>query len=55
MYLTANVSEGQIYKISDIKLTGNLVVSEADMRKLITIKPGEVFSRQKLAEIVAQR
>lgn len=48
MYLTAAVTEGQIYNVSEIKLSGTLVVTEEEMRKLITIKPGEVFSRQKV-------
>ncbi|HEY8011392.1 MAG TPA: outer membrane protein assembly factor BamA [Rudaea sp.] len=48
MYLTAAVSEGEIYKVSDVKLSGTLVVSEEEMRKLITLQPGEVFSRQKV-------
>jgi outer membrane protein insertion porin family len=48
MYLTTNVTEGEIFTISDIKLSGSLVLAEEDMAKLITAKPGEVFSRQKL-------
>ena len=48
MYLTTNVTEGQIFTISDIKLSGSLVLAEEDMAKLITAKPGEVFSRKKL-------
>ncbi len=48
MYLTANVSEGKTYTVSDVKLSGNLVLSEADMARLITFKPGEIFSRKKL-------
>ena len=50
MYLTANVTEGQTYKISEIKLTGNLVLSEEDMAKLVKAKPGEEFSRKKLEQ-----
>jgi outer membrane protein insertion porin family len=50
MYLTASVTEGAVYKVSDIKLNGNLVLAEADMRKLITINPGEVFSRKKVVQ-----
>ncbi len=50
MYLTANVTEGQTYKISEIKLTGNLVLSEEDMAKLIKAKSGEEFSRKKLEQ-----
>jgi len=54
MYLTANVTEGEIYKLADIKLTGNLVLDEADMSKLVVIKSGEVFSRQKLEKSAQQ-
>ena len=54
MYLTANVTEGEIFKLADIKLTGNLVLTEADMSKLVVIKPGEVFSRQKLEKSAQQ-
>lgn len=50
MYVSANISEGEIYNISDIKLTGNLVLEEADLRKQVTIKPGEVFSRRKVEQ-----
>ena len=50
MYVSANIKEGEIYTVSDIKLTGNLVLDEADLRKLITIKTGEVFSRRKVEQ-----
>lgn len=50
MYVSANIKEGEIYTVSDIKLTGDLVLDEADLRKLITINPGEVFSRRKVEQ-----
>ena len=50
MYLTANVTEGEVYKVSEIKLAGELVVTEEDMRKLIKIQPGEIFSRKKIVQ-----
>jgi len=50
MYLTANVTEGEIYKIADLKLSGNLILDEADMSRLIKIKSGEEFSRKKLEQ-----
>ncbi|MEP7044517.1 MAG: outer membrane protein assembly factor BamA [Dokdonella sp.] len=52
MYVTANIKEGEIYKISDIKLTGNLVLKEEDLHKLIQLKPGDVFSRKKIEQSV---
>ncbi|HEY7871822.1 MAG TPA: outer membrane protein assembly factor BamA [Rudaea sp.] len=54
MYITADVSEGNVYKISEIKISGDLVLNEADMRKLILTHDGEVFSRQKLEKSAQQ-
>jgi outer membrane protein insertion porin family len=54
MYVTANVTEGEVYKLAAIKLTGNLVLTEEDMNRLVVIKPGEVFSRQKLEKSAQQ-
>src|SRR5580765_4017926 len=54
MYLTASMTEGQVYKISDVQLSGTLVVSEDEMRKFIDFKPGEVFSRQKVQKASEQ-
>lgn len=47
LYLTANVREGDVYTLSDIKLTGDLVFSEEVMKRLIYAKPGEIYSRRK--------
>ena len=53
MYLTANITEGEVYTVSDVKLAGDLVVTEEDMHKLVKIKPGEVFSRKKIVQAQA--
>jgi len=51
VYITINITEGEPYTIEDIQLTGNFGdVPESDLRELITIKPGETFSRAKMAE-----
>jgi outer membrane protein insertion porin family len=50
IYITINVTEGPQYKVSDIKLAGQMLVPEAELQKLITIKPGEVFARDRLTE-----
>jgi len=47
LFLTANVREGEVYTLSDVKLTGELVLSEDVMRRLIYAKPGEIYSRRK--------
>lgn len=51
IYITVNISEGQKYTISSVKIAGELLVPEDELRKLVTIKPGEEFSRRKITEI----
>jgi outer membrane protein insertion porin family len=46
MYITVNVSEGEVFKISDIKLAGTMVVPEEQLRRLLLIKPGDTYSRK---------
>ncbi|UCF26295.1 MAG: outer membrane protein assembly factor BamA [Ralstonia sp.] len=49
IYLTLNLHEGEQYKVSDIKLTGELLSKQAEMEKLIKLKQGDVFSSAKLS------
>ena len=51
IYITVNISEGEKYTVSDFKLAGELPVPEDELKKLITIKPGDAFSREKLNAI----
>jgi len=46
MFITVNVNEGAVFKVSEIKLAGTFVVPEAEMRKLLLIHPGDTFSRK---------
>ena len=46
MYITVNVNEGDIFKVSDIKLAGTMVVPEEQLKKLLLIHPGDIFSRK---------
>jgi len=48
IYVSANVHEGEIYQISDIKMLGDLILPEESLRQLIQAKVGETFSRRKL-------
>lgn len=48
IYITINVHEGARYTISDVKLAGELLVPEEELNKLIKVKAGDVFSREKL-------
>ncbi|MCB1906868.1 MAG: outer membrane protein assembly factor BamA [Rhodocyclaceae bacterium] len=50
VYITVNVSEGEKYTLSGVRLTGDLIIDEKEYRELVTIRPGETFSRRKLTE-----
>ncbi|MBU1222934.1 MAG: outer membrane protein assembly factor BamA [Gammaproteobacteria bacterium] len=50
IYITVNVTEGPQYTVSDVKLAGQMLVPEDELKKLVTVKPGEVFVRDRLTE-----
>jgi len=50
IYVTINIHEGARYTVTSVKLGGQLLLPEAELAKLITVKSGEVFSRAKLTE-----
>ncbi len=51
VYITINISEGPKYKVSDVKLAGDLQqVPENELQKLIKIKKDDIFNREKITE-----
>ena len=46
MYITINVNEGDVFRVSEIKLAGTMVVPEEQLRRLLQIHPGDIFSRK---------
>ncbi|HET9482816.1 MAG TPA: outer membrane protein assembly factor BamA [Xanthomonadales bacterium] len=48
IFITAGVREGEVYTISETKLSGDLILDEAQLQPLVLSKPGETFSRAKL-------
>ena len=50
IYITIAVNEGPPYKVSDVKVAGELLLPEEEIRKLITLKPGDTFSRARVTE-----
>ena len=58
IFVTVNITEGERYTISDVQLAGDLVVPEAELRRLIFAQPGQMFSQQVIAlseEYLTQR
>jgi outer membrane protein insertion porin family len=54
IYITINVTEGEKFTVSSIKLAGELLLPEEELKKLVTLKSGETFSREKLTETTKQ-
>ncbi len=51
VYITINISEGPKYKVSDVKLAGDLQqVPESELQNLIKIKKDDIFNREKVTE-----
>ncbi|HQX46194.1 MAG TPA: outer membrane protein assembly factor BamA [Steroidobacteraceae bacterium] len=46
MFITVNVSEGAVYKVSDVKLAGSFVVPERVLRNFLIVRTGQTFSRK---------
>lgn len=48
IYITINIHEGERYTVSSVKLAGELLLPEEELLKLVTIKPGSLFSREQV-------
>lgn len=46
VFVTVNVAEGKRYKVGEVKLAGDLVVEEEQLKPLLVIKQGQIFSQQ---------
>jgi outer membrane protein insertion porin family len=45
MFITIGLHEGDVYKISDVKLVGDLVIPEAQLRAMVLARPGSIFNQ----------
>ena len=50
IYITINISEGEKYSVSDVQLAGQMLVPRVELEKLVKVKAGDVFSRERLIE-----
>jgi outer membrane protein insertion porin family len=46
IYLTVNLKEGDVYKVSDVQVTGKIIIRAEEIIPLVGIGPGDVFSRK---------
>ncbi len=50
IYITIAINEGTRYRVGSVKLAGELLLPEEELKKLVTLRPGEDYSREKLTE-----
>ncbi|HUS23868.1 MAG TPA: outer membrane protein assembly factor BamA [Candidatus Binatia bacterium] len=50
IYITLNIEEGEIYKIKDRRFSGETVLTEDFLQRLVSTKAGDVFSRKEATE-----
>lgn len=58
VYIDINVSEGEPYKISDVRLAGELPVPESELRGLLLTQPGQTYSQKVVtltSEVLSRR
>jgi outer membrane protein insertion porin family len=48
--LTINITEGERYVVSGIKLEGNYLGKEEEFKTLVTIKPGQAYNSEEVAQ-----
>jgi outer membrane protein insertion porin family len=46
IFITVNLTEGDVYKVSDVKLAGTFVVPKAELEKLLLVQPGQTFNHK---------
>ena len=50
IYITINITEGEKYSVSSVKLAGDLLIPEEELKKMVKVKPGDEYSRAAMAE-----
>jgi outer membrane protein insertion porin family len=46
IFITINIHEGQVFKLSEVKMAGTFVVPEAELQRYLLVKPGQTFNRK---------
>ncbi len=52
IYITINVTEGEQYRVKEVRMTGDFVVEPESLFPLVDINPGDVFSRKRVTDTV---
>ena len=50
IFVTVNVKEGEVYRVSEVKLAGDLRVPESELRRLIMMRAGQTYSQRLITQ-----
>ncbi|GIT35526.1 MAG: hypothetical protein Ct9H300mP4_18450 [Gammaproteobacteria bacterium] len=50
IFVTVNIAEGDVYKLSDVKLTGEFVIPREEIQRLVLAQSGQIFSQGLLTQ-----
>jgi outer membrane protein insertion porin family len=50
IFITVNVKEGEVYRISDVKLAGDLRVPQSELQRLLSMHAGETYSQRLITQ-----
>ena len=50
VYIALALAEGEQYRVASVKVIGDLIVSDMEIRALVSLRPGDIFSREHLTE-----
>jgi outer membrane protein insertion porin family len=54
IYITINITEGEQFRVKEVRLAGDLVVEPEELFPLVDLNPGDVFSRKRITETVTR-
>ena len=49
IFITVNISEGQVYRLGEIKVAGNTIVPESELRRLLLMHSGQIYSQKAIS------
>jgi outer membrane protein insertion porin family len=48
IFITANITEGQVYRLGEIKIAGNTIVPEPELRRLLVMQTDQIYSQKNI-------
>jgi outer membrane protein insertion porin family len=48
IFITINVDEGEVFKLSEVKMAGTFVVPEEELKRFLLVSSGQTFSRKSI-------